>query len=124
MKKLMFFIFIILVFTNAGKVSADTMYVTISAYCPCEECCGDDADGSTSTGSNAYICNGVAVDPEIIPYGTILRIPGVVGDRKADDTGIAMRDSWADKGVILIDLRCEDHKKALKKSIRKSRGII
>lgn len=57
----------------------------ITAYCPCEACCGQWADGLTASG----IQTGpgvVAVDPDVIPLGATV----VIGGQKylAADTGV------------------------------------
>lgn len=48
---------------------------TITAYCPCAECCGNWADGLTATGFPA-LPGVVAVDPEVIPLGSTVIIDG------------------------------------------------
>ncbi len=47
----------------------------VTAYCPCEECCGKWADGLTATGIPAGP-GIVAVDPERIPLGSTVVIDG------------------------------------------------
>ncbi len=42
---------------------------TASAYCACVACCGKD-DGITATGTQATEGRTIAVDPDIIPYGS------------------------------------------------------
>lgn len=42
---------------------------TATAYCACVRCCGKD-DGITATGTQATEGRTIAVDPDIIPYGT------------------------------------------------------
>ena len=58
---------------------------TITAYCPCEECCGRWADGLTATGlpSGPGI---VAVDKSVIPLGSTVVIDGQ--RYLAADTGV------------------------------------
>ena len=46
----------------------------VTAYCPCEECCGKFADGFTASGEIAECCF-VAAPPEY-PFGTMMLIPG------------------------------------------------
>ncbi len=58
---------------------------TITAYCPCGECCGRWADGLTATGLPAGP-GVVAVDPEIIPLGSAVIIDGQ--RYLAADTGV------------------------------------
>ena len=56
----------------------------ITAYCPCRICSGDFKD-TTATGRTARSGHTVAVDPDKIAYGTILKI----GDHEyvAEDCG-------------------------------------
>lgn len=58
---------------------------TITAYCPCAECCGRWADGVTATGLPAGP-GVVAVDPEVIPLGSAVIIDGQ--RYLAADTGV------------------------------------
>ena len=59
---------------------------TITAYCPCVECCGRWADGLTATGLPATP-GVVAVDPEVIPLGSTVIIDGQ--RYLAADTGVS-----------------------------------
>lgn len=43
---------------------------TLTAYCPGRCCCGKWASGYTATGTLATEGRTIAVDPEVIPYGT------------------------------------------------------
>lgn len=47
----------------------------LTAYCPCELCCGEWADGVTATGIPAEP-GVVAVDPDVIPLGSTVVING------------------------------------------------
>ena len=58
---------------------------TVTAYCPCAECCGRWADGLTATGLPAGP-GIVAVDPEVIPLGSTVVIDGQ--RYLAADTGV------------------------------------
>ena len=91
----------------AGYEYWKTVKVKLSAYCPCWRCCGRFADGRTSIGRNAWNADGCGVDPRIIPYYTMIRIPGA-GLRMADDTGPAMRRSRI-RGITHIDVRMGSH---------------
>lgn len=83
---------------------------TITHYCPCEICCGvwaeNRPDGIVYTASGAVAEAGVtvAVDPEIIPYGTKLVING--HEYIAQDCGGAI---YGNK----IDIYCSSHEEAL-----------
>lgn len=48
---------------------------TVTAYCPCVECCGRWADGVTATGLPAGP-GIVAVDPNVIPLGSTVVVDG------------------------------------------------
>ena len=58
---------------------------TVTSYCPCEICCGQWADGLTTTGIPA-VPGIVAVDPDVIPLGSVV----VIGGQRylAADTGV------------------------------------
>lgn len=78
--------------------------MTVTAYCPCEDCCNQYADGLTSTGTSAYT-KGVAVDPKFIKYGSGVFIPGY-GEVVADDCGGAIKGGR-------LDVRFKTHQEAL-----------
>lgn len=91
----------------------------VTAYCLCKICCGKWADFSerkTSIGDNARKYDGVAADPNLLPYRTRLEIPGL-GVKEVDDTGGGMRQS-AKKGIYHIDVRMPSHEAALRWGIR------
>lgn len=60
-----------------GGVGRNTkvIEVTATAYCPCVKCCGK-TDGITATGTKATAGRTVAVDPDVIPYGSEIVIDG------------------------------------------------
>ncbi len=123
-KKVLIIVFtIIIAFVGFGRLTKETeareetqikirkaIKMKVTAYCPCKKCCGKHADGKTSTNRDAYKTFGVAADPAVIPYGTVLIIPGV-GERVVDDTGGAMRQSTK-KGIYHIDVRFHSHQEA------------
>ena len=55
----------------------------VTAYCPCEKCCGEFADGLTASGVPAVGL--IVAAPPMIPFGTRLTVQGygyaVVADR-------------------------------------------
>lgn len=75
--------------SNGMKVLGE---FALTAYCPCEECCGKWAlnrpGGIVYTASGAEAVPGVtvAVDPDVIPLGTDIYIVGM-GWYTAQDTG-------------------------------------
>jgi len=94
-----------------------TIWAKVTAYTPGEESCGKFADGYTSTGTNAWVINGVAAAPKIIPYGSWVHIPGV-GYREVDDTGGAMKKSWNEDKIFHVDLRFNSVKQAREWGVR------
>ena len=81
---------------------------TITHYCACSRCCGK-SDGVTATGTQATEGRTIAVDPEVIPYGTKVLIDG--HEYIAEDCGGAIKGNR-------IDIYCDSHEEAL------SRGRI
>lgn len=88
----------------AGYRLAAVHRAKLTAYEPSRLSCGEFADGVTSTGRNAMVPDGVAVAPEVIPYGSLLFIPGI-GFRRADDTGGAMVTAWRRRRQVHVDIR-------------------
>jgi 3D (Asp-Asp-Asp) domain-containing protein len=85
----------------------------VTAYCPCDKCCGKYADGKTATNDDAYVCDGVAADFSLLPKRTVLEIPGA-GVKEVDDTGGAMRRAGRENPPVYhIDLRFPAHEQAL-----------
>lgn len=87
----------------------------ITAYCPCEKCCGvyatnrqKDENGNdivlTASGKEAKAGRTVAVDPRYIPYGTEIIIDGQT--YIAEDCGGAIKGNR-------IDIYFESHSEAL-----------
>ena len=96
-----------------GRLSF-SVWATVTAYCPCERCCGAFSDGKTAIGRDAYRTRGVAVDGKLIPLRAKVTIPGAGAlPFLADDTGGAMRQA-ARRGQYHVDLRFRDHGAALK----------
>ncbi len=98
----------------------------LTAYCPCEECCGywatvrpKDKQGNpivyTSSGAVAKAGTTIAVVPDIIPHGTKVKINDKV--YIAQDTGSAI------KGAS-IDVYTDDHQEALEHGVQKAEVFI
>lgn len=79
---------------------------TITAYCPCEACCGRWADGVTATGLPAGP-GVVAVDPEVIPLGATVIIDGQ--RYLAADTGVTGKH---------VDVCLPDHEDTVAHGVR------
>lgn len=83
-----------------------TAMFEVTAYCTCKECCGKwspEVTGEVShTASGTVPCEGrtVAVDTDIIPFGSVVVING--HEYIAEDTGSAVKGN-------IIDIFMEDH---------------
>ena len=66
----------------------------MTAYCTCEKCCGEWADGTTYTGTQATPGRTIAVDPDVIPLGSKVSING--NEYIAEDIGGAIKGNRID----------------------------
>ena len=80
----------------------------ITHYCACEKCTID-GDGITATGTKAASGRTIAVDPEVIPYGTTVIIDGHA--YVAEDCGGAIKGRR-------IDIFMGSHQEALKAGVK------
>ena len=87
--------------------TSSTVY-RITAYCACEKCCGK-SDGITATGTIATEGRTIAVDPNVIPYGTEVIINGHT--YVAEDCGGAINGNS-------IDMYFDSHEAALQWGVR------
>ena len=81
---------------------------TITTYCPCAECCGRLADGTTATGLPAGP-GIVAVDPDVIPLGSTVIIDGM--KYLAADTGSGVEG-------LHIDIFLASHEETVAHGVR------
>ena len=88
---------------------------TITAYCPCRKCCGKWADGITSTGTTAKEGRTIAVDPDVISYGTEVIIDGET--YVAEDCGYGINGNR-------IDIYFNSHEDALEWGVKKKKVTI
>ena len=80
----------------------------ITHYCACEKCTVD-GDGITASGTQATAGRTIAVDPEVIPYGTTVIIDGHA--YVAEDCGGAIKGRR-------IDIFMESHQEALEAGVK------
>lgn len=100
-----------------GRINLGTFNVT--AYCPCKQCCGkDEGDpgyGITAIGTRATEGRTIAVDPDVIPYGTKVYFNG--GTYVAEDCGGAIQGNH-------IDLYFDSHEAALEWGYRQREVLV
>jgi 3D (Asp-Asp-Asp) domain-containing protein len=101
--------------TTTAKVEETTEEITITeliclgefevtAYCACERCCGK-SDGITATGTKATAGRTLAVDPNEIPYGSVVVIGG--NEYIAEDCGGSVKGN-------VVDIYFDSHDEAAK----------
>lgn len=78
---------------------------TVTAYCPCEKCCGAYANGYTATGEKATQGVTIAADPSVLPMGTEIELDGHT--YTVQDTGGAIAGNR-------LDLYFDNHEDALR----------
>lgn len=84
---------------------------TLTAYCGCSRCCGR-SSAKTSTGKTPKSKHTIAVDPRVIPYGTVLRINGI--EYTAEDCGGAIKGKK-------IDIFFDTHREALNFGVQRAK---
>lgn len=90
----------------ADWISAGIFKVT--HYCNCERCQGEYI-GATATGTAPKVGRTIAVDPDAIPLGSVVKIGGQ--EYVAEDTGGAIKGNR-------IDIFVADHSEAMAKGIK------
>ena len=90
------------------------MTLTATAYCDCYNCCGK-TDGITATGTKATAGRTIAVDPDLIPYGSKVIING--NTYIAEDCGGAIQSNR-------VDIFFDSHSEALEWGVRKVEALV
>lgn len=90
--------------TEAEEELIDLGEFRITAFCACPVCCGEWSDGITYTGTVATEGRTIAVDPDVIPLGSVVEINGA--EYVAEDIGSAIRGKR-------LDIFFSDHNDAL-----------
>ena len=96
---------------NSQQEAAQTQEqtFTVTAYCPCEKCCGAYANGYTATGAKATQGVTIAADPDVLPMGTEIELDGHT--YTVQDTGGAIAGNR-------LDLYFDSHEDALRWGVR------
>lgn len=97
------------------------VYLRVTAYAPDARSCGDFADGLTASLKSVWTNNGhlVAADTRVLPFGTMLSIPGYAGDRIVPvlDRGGAIKGGR-------LDVMFPTHRAALEWGVRRLPVVI
>ena len=92
------------------------LYARVTYYWPGN---GGQVSNITSTGQKAVCGKTAAVDPKLIPYGSVIHIPTMKTSVKANDTGSAVQSRKASKALgrtePVIDIFCSSKAKAYEK---------
>ena len=109
-----------LILNNASKPDIETIEVEeektllgnfmITFYCDCEICNGEWAGEPTASGTPLVEGKTIAVDPSVIPLGTVVEIDGY-GFRTAEDTGYAIIGDH-------IDIFVDNHEQCLENGVQ------
>lgn len=102
-------------YSSAENATTHSAVFKVTHYCGCSKCCGAYSDGSESiaygaSGERLEAFVSVAVDPSVIPLGTVLHdAEGRL--YRAEDTGSGIKGNR-------IDLFVGDHQEAINMGIR------
>ena len=90
-----------------------TVRMRVTAYCPCEKCCGEYSDGQTASGHNIQPGDAFVAADKQYPFGTEMVIAGYNNDQpvKVLDRGGAIKANRLD---VFFDM----HQEALKWGVK------
>ena len=88
------------------QTPTETILMNVSAYCPCERCCGNFADGITASGVPAE--GYVIAAPRQYAFGTLMTVPGY-----ADGRPVPVLDRGGDIKGNKLDVFFPTHQEAL-----------
>lgn len=100
---------------EANPAFLDLGEFRLTAYCACEKCCGKWADGITATGTTPTAGRTIAVDQDVIPYGSEVIINGHT--YKAEDCGGAIVGNR-------IDVYFDSHEEALEFGVQYANVLL
>ena len=84
---------------------AEYRTMRVTAYCPCEKCCGKYADGITASGHVIQAGDRFCAASKDYPFGTMITIPGY-GKAEVRDRGGAIKENR-------LDVYFDTHQEAL-----------
>ena len=100
---------------------AKIMWMTVTAYSPDHRSCGEFADGITASNKSVWTNAGrlVAADTSILPFGSMLTIPGY-----ADDMIVPVLDRGGAIKGSRLDLLYPTHKEALQWGVQRLPVVV
>lgn len=93
-------------YVASGLPISSLVEMDVTAYCPCELCCGRFADGITASGKPAT--GFLVAAPPNIPFGTLMVIPGY-----ANGLPVPVLDRGGSIKADKIDVLFPSHQEAL-----------
>jgi 3D (Asp-Asp-Asp) domain-containing protein len=111
-------IFLVLSLLCSPAVSKETTeyLARVTYYWPGN---GGQQGNKTATGKSAVCGKTIAVDPKIIPYGSVVKIPQMGKTLVAKDTGNAVKNRTASKKLgknnIVVDVFCANKSIAMQR---------
>ena len=82
--------------------------IRVTAYCPCEKCCGKWSDGQTASGYWIKPGDKFVAAPKHIPFGTMFIVPGYNNNKPVE-----VRDRGGAITVERLDVYFDTHQEAL-----------
>jgi len=76
----------------------ENVNMDVSAYCPCEKCCGRFSDGITASGKKIKVGDVFVAAPKQYKFGTEMKIPGYNNGEtvRVEDVGSAIKGNKLD----------------------------
>ena len=90
-----------------------TKTIRVTAYCPCEKCCGKWSDGQTASGYWIRLGDRFVAAPRHIPFGTKMIVPGYNNDQPVE-----VKDRGGAITVDRLDVYFDTHQEALNWGVR------
>ncbi len=88
-------------------------FMRVTAYCPCEKCCGRWADGFTASGYKIQKDDRFVAAPKDIPFGTKLIVPGYNNNQPVE-----VRDRGGSITNQRLDVFFDSHQEALEWGVK------
>ena len=101
---------IVAVYVYCANTATSPTIMKVTAYCPCEICCGKWADGHTASGYKIKPGDKIIAAPKDIPFGTWLYVPGY-GWAEVKDRGGSIKGNR-------LDVYFDTHQEALEWGVK------